>query len=340
MAVRDPAMFRGSDGRYRDDPSAPLRRAGARGDIGLWAWGRNSYPGAALADGELPGLLNAGLWEVTADQDWGLDWHLNEGVEITFVTHGRAGFSTSTTEQDLQRGWISVTRPWQRHRIGLPTVTACTLGWFILDVGALLPNQSWDWPGWLPLPASDLDHLAAVLRGSDRSVWRAGPDLVRAAERLERTMRGATRRTTTHLGLRISEVLLELVELLDTDETDLDPLFASAERSVEAFLTGLSSQLSEPWTVESMARQCGLGRTRFIHYCRQVVNATPMDHLTGLRVERALTLLRTTDLSVADIAYACGFGSGQYFATVFRRHYGRAPRDVRAGTDRTPDAPR
>jgi len=326
---REAAMFRGSDGTYRDDPAAPLRRAGARGDIGLWAWGRDSYPGAPLEPDVLPGLLSAGLWEVTADQDWGLDWHVNEGLELTFVTRGHAGFSTTSTRQDLHRGCISVTRPWQRHRIGLPTVTACTLGWFVLDVGALLPNQAWRWPEWLPLPAADLDHLAALLRASERPVWRAGTELVRATERLERTMREQTRRTTTHLGLRIAEVLLELVEVLEREPPELDPDFASAQRSVSAFLGNLPSRLREPWTVDSMARQCGLGRTRFIHHCRQVVNATPLDYLTGLRVERALDLLTSTDLPVTDVAYACGFSSGQYFATVFRQHFDSTPREAR-----------
>ncbi|MGI4896335.1 MAG: helix-turn-helix domain-containing protein, partial [Janthinobacterium lividum] len=277
--------------------------------------------------------LSTGLWEVTADQDWGLDWHFNEGIEVTFVTHGRAGCSTENSEYELQRGWISVTRPWQRHRIGLPTVTACTLGWFILDVEALLPNQAWTWPGWLPLPAADLDRLATLLRGSDRAVWRAGPGLMRAAERMERTMREQTLRTTTHLGLRISEVLLEFLDVMERDEPELDPHFASAERSVAAFLRGLVSQLADPWTVDSMARQCGMGRTRFIYYCRQVVNVTPTDYLNGLRVERALDLLTTTDLNVSEIALACGFSSSQYFATVFRQHYNHTPRDARrAGT--------
>ncbi|ABS03585.1 hypothetical protein [Kineococcus radiotolerans] len=113
-----------------------------------------------------------------------------------------------------------MTRPWQRHRIGLPTVTACTLGWFILDVGALL-------------------------RGSDRSVWPASTGMVHAAERMERTMREQTRRTTAHLGLRISEVLLELIDVLKGEEPELDPHFASAERSVAVFLKSLPSHLSE-----------------------------------------------------------------------------------------------
>lgn len=322
-------MFRGSDGTYRDDPNAPLRRAGARGDIGLWAWGRADYPGLALEEGVLPGLLSTGLWEVTAEQEWGLDWHLNEGVEVTFVTHGRVGFACGSDQHELGRGWVTVTRPWQRHRVGLPNVTACTLGWFVVEVGALRPNQAWSWPSWVSLPRSELDHLADLLRGRERTTWRVGPAMEQAVDRLELALRSPGPRATSRLGLRMSEVLLELVDVLEGEDVAADPYLTSAERTVEVFLTGLRARLAEPWTVDAMADACGLGRTRFTHHCRQLVNTTPLGYLTGLRMEHALQLLAETGATVADIALACGYSSSQYFATVFRQHFDRTPLSAR-----------
>ena len=327
--TRRPAMFRGPDGSYRDDPNAPLRRAGARGDIGLWAWGRADYPGEPLEPKDFPGLLSVGLWEVEAEQSWGLDWHLNEGVEVTFVTRGRIGFATAQEEHELQRGLVTVTRPWQRHRVGTPNVTACNLGWFVLDVGALRPNQQWTWPAWLPLQDADLRRLADRLRGGERSVWPAGPALMDALDRLERTMRGLQGHTVPRLAIGLSEVLLELADLIDRADQRADPYYSSSARAVDVFLADLGNRLADPWTVDLMAEECGLARTRFTHYCRQAVNASPLDYLNGLRADRALMLLETTDLTVADIAYSCGFTSSQYFATVFRQQFGRTPSSVR-----------
>jgi AraC family L-rhamnose operon regulatory protein RhaS len=322
-------MFLGSDGTYRGDPSGPLRRAGARGDIGLWAWGRADYPGEPLADGDFGGLLSIGLWEVEAEQDWGLNWHLNEGLEITFVTRGRVSFATEDEQHELNRSWMTVTRPWQRHRLGDPNVTACTLGWFVLDVDALRPNQGWKWPSWLPLPESDVKRLTERLRGRAQSVWPVGPDLARAFERLEQNMRDRPNHTLPRLAIGITDVLLGLADLLEADDTGFDPYYSSTERTVEVFLDGLRARLDEPWTIASMAAACGLGPTRFIHYCRQIVNSSPLAYLNGLRIDRALELLLTTDRSVADIAYACGFSSSQYFATVFKEQFDRTPTAAR-----------
>jgi hypothetical protein len=66
-----------------------------------------------------------------------------------------------------------------RHRVGLPNITPCILGWLVLDVGACGPTRSGTGPAWLPIPASDLERLSALLRGHDGTVWRASADLIR-----------------------------------------------------------------------------------------------------------------------------------------------------------------
>ena len=33
----------------------------------------------------LPGLKMAGYWDADSDQDWGLPWHRNEGIELTLL---------------------------------------------------------------------------------------------------------------------------------------------------------------------------------------------------------------------------------------------------------------
>jgi AraC family L-rhamnose operon regulatory protein RhaS len=85
-----------------------------------------------------------------------------------------------------------------------------------------------------------------------------------------------------------------------------------------------------------MAENCGLGRSRFAAYCRQIINVSPMEYLTRCRVDAAAVLLANEpDKSITDIAFACGFQSSQYFATVFRQRQKCSPRDWReTGTER------
>ena len=68
----------------------------------------------------------------------------------------------------------------------------------------------------------------------------------------------------------------------------------------------------------------------FLKYSKQLTNMTPAHYLNYCRVEAAAEMLGA-DLSksVTEVALACGFSSSQYFASVFRRHYGCTPNAYR-----------
>jgi transcriptional regulator GlxA family with amidase domain len=55
----------------------------------------------------------------------------------------------------------------------------------------------------------------------------------------------------------------------------------------------------------------------------------PHPYLMQLRVERARELLEGTNLSITEIAFACGFASSQHLATVFRRALLTTPTEYR-----------
>jgi len=328
--MTEPALVRFEDTAtvYYADTCMPLRAAGDLGRIGLWAYGRETYPGKPIPPEVLPALRSVGVWEVNSPQDWGLQWHRNEGIEVTVVTSGRTHFSCDGVDYDQPAGTVTITRPWQLHRVGRPHIGPSTLSWFIIDVGVRRPNQEWTWPSWLPMSETDLLRLTQLLSHNERPVWRANRELLDAFGRLDRTLRGESSRPLSRIAICVTEVLIELAELLEQQDLVLDPRLSSTERTVDLFLQSLTSRLDEEWTVDKMARECGLGRTRFVHYCRQSVNVTPLELLQGLRMDYATHLLEENDHSVLDIALRCGYQSSQYFATVYRRHTGRTPKAV------------
>jgi AraC family L-rhamnose operon regulatory protein RhaS len=92
------------------------------------------------------------------------------------------------------------------------------------------------------------------------------------------------------------------------------------------FLAALPQHAASDWDLASMAHQCGLSRSQFSQYCRQLTGMSPMQYLAHCRVEMAARLLvEQPASSITEVAYACGFNSSQYFATVFRRAKGCAP---------------
>jgi AraC family L-rhamnose operon regulatory protein RhaS len=104
---------------------------------------------------------------------------------------------------------------------------------------------------------------------------------------------------------------------------------ADSENRVARFLRELEDRSAEPWTLEAMAEETGLKRSRFGSICRQLTGENPITFLTRLRVRASRRLLRDSKMSITDIAMDCGFGSSQYFSRIFRRYQGYEPTHFR-----------
>lgn len=325
------AIFLDEAETYHADRCEPLVRAVSRGDISLYALARRGYPGNPIPARMLPELSTVGFWDATAKQSWGLGWHRNEGIEFTYLSRGRLDFAVDGHEYPLESGHLTITRPWQLHRVGNPQVGASRLHWLILDVGVRRPNQRWQWPDWLILSPTELHELTDILRHNERPVWKVEAAIGHCFERIAALVANPRPpKSQTQLQLRLNELLLTLLEMLQLRRMTLDRELSTTRRMVELFLASLPDHLAKSWTLDEMANQCGLGRTRFADYCRRITNVAPVEYLLSCRVDAARRMLLTDPLrSVSDIGFACGFQSSQYFATVFHHRTGCSPRAYR-----------
>jgi AraC-like DNA-binding protein len=90
------------------------------------------------------------------------------------------------------------------------------------------------------------------------------------------------------------------------------------------------SRFSDPLTVADMARAAGLSPAHFSRAFRRTFGESPHVYLLTRRLERAASMLRTTDRSVADICMAVGLTSVGSFTTSFTRLFGKSPTLYRA----------
>lgn len=329
-------IYRNHDETYRADSCRSLADAAGSNSLRLIAMRHGHYPGKALPPHSLPGIKMVGFWDAMEDQDWGLPWHFNEGVELTFLETGSLDFAVDGRGYSLTPDDLTIARPWQRHRVGNPRISASRLHWIILDVGVRRPNQEWKWPSWFLLSKDDLDELTALLRHSEQSVYRTVPGIrdcflqIGAAIESDRDAR-----SLSHLAIRINDLFLKLLDALREKRIKLDESLSSTRRTVDLFIRDLlhnPDNLAINWTVEEMASNCGLHKTQFVHHVRRLTNMSPLHFLNRCRLDRAARLLRKNpELSITDIALATGFASSQYFATVFTRRYSLSPTAFRSG---------
>ena len=86
----------------------------------------------------------------------------------------------------------------------------------------------------------------------------------------------------------------------------------------------------EPLDVGDMASAAGLSRAHFSREFRRAFGESPHAYLLTRRLERAASLLRTTDHSVAEVCFSVGLQSVGSFTSSFTRTYGVSPTAYRA----------
>lgn len=327
-------IFRSDEGSFEADACRPLVQAVERREVELQALVHGHYPGRPLPSGVLPGLKSVGYWDAATPQSWGLPWHRNEGIEITYLESGRLAFAAGDKEYSLAPDALTITRPWQRHRVGEPNVGVGRLHWLILDVGVRRPNQPWNWPRWVVLSPADLADLAGIIRQTEQPVWKASAEIRHCFHSIASAVAADRRGSSASvIAVRINELLLLLLRLLRSRKPRLNEALTTSRTTVQMFLDDLTvhpEHLALEWTVPEMAESCGLGVTQFIHLVRQITNMTPLNFLQQRRLEHAARLLRGDGgKGITEVAMACGFSSSQYFASVFKRRFGCTPSEFR-----------
>ena len=321
--------------QYFADTCEPLKAAAASGEVKMSAWSRGNYPGGKLPGNDLHDLRSIGVWDAERPQNWGLDSHRNEGIELSYVFRGSVGFQVDGKKWVLRKGNFSVTRPWQYHSVGDPNIAPCRMMWVILDVQVRRPNQEWVWPKWLVFSKTDVARLTRLLSHNEHPVWASDEATARSFEKLDDVLSRPTL-DTSKLKVRINELLLAVRDCLERGHITLKAELAGSRRVVEIFLARLAQHVDEPWTLQSMAEECGLSRSAFSSYCLDLTNATPIAYLTRIRLDKAARLLAAKDKgAITEIALACGFCSSQYFATLFKIQFGCSPSAFRKDA-RTP----
>lgn len=311
---------------YHVDTCAELRGAVARGELSFSAICRGSYPGRQIPDKMLPGICSVGFWDATQKQSWGLPWHRNEGIELTWLETGSLDFNLDSKAYTLKPGELTITRPWQPHKLGAPNIGIGRLHWLILDISVRQPHQEWQWPKWIVLTKKDLLELTDFLRRNEQPVWPCGGEIAHCFKQMTGSIDTEIEAAASKTMISVNALLLSLLEMFRSKNVPLSTTLTSARRSTQFFLDRLSEELEEPWTLDTMAEECNMGVTRFTHHCKKITNLAPMQYLNQMRLAKAARIFATNPkASVTETAFECGFSSSQYFATLFRKQYKCTP---------------
>ncbi len=83
-------------------------------------------------------------------------------------------------------------------------------------------------------------------------------------------------------------------------------------------------------SVEEIAGSYSVTPSHFIRSFKSVYGITPNEYKQNHRISLAINLIKSTNLSIQDIAYQCGFSDPLYFSRFFKKRLGVSPLKYRS----------
>lgn len=91
----------------------------------------------------------------------------------------------------------------------------------------------------------------------------------------------------------------------------------------------MHDRCAHPWTLDELAVRVGLSRTVLAERFREAMDDTPLNYLRTVRMQKAMSLLSNTQLSLEKLAAEVGYQDAFSFSKVFKRIAGVSPKEFR-----------
>lgn len=133
------------------------------------------------------------------------------------------------------------------------------------------------------------------------------------------------------LGAELSQAVMNMCLMTrrrdaeDEQVTSLTSRLGSRNRHLLRAVHFIESNLDQPFSIDDCAADVGVSRRQIERLFRDKLGVTPIQYLTALRLQHGRALLAETDMSVLEVAIACGYGSSSHFSKGFRARFGVSP---------------
>lgn len=98
---------------------------------------------------------------------------------------------------------------------------------------------------------------------------------------------------------------------------------------VKAAVKYINNNYMRDIKIDELAVEIGFDRSHFYKIFREQMNESPKEYLTGIRLNKALLLMRDCSYTLERVAGLVGYEDYTNFARAFKKHYGISPKEYR-----------
>ncbi|WP_380052428.1 GlxA family transcriptional regulator [Falsihalocynthiibacter sp. SS001] len=111
----------------------------------------------------------------------------------------------------------------------------------------------------------------------------------------------------------------------DSPRLSVPSRFGVRHHKLSEVIQTMESNLEDPISPATLAQNVGLSTRQLERLFRRYLNRSPKRFYMEIRLQKARNLLMQTDMSVINVALACGFSSASHFSKCYRAQYSTTP---------------
>lgn len=296
--------------------------------------GRTIYEWSVLGDG-------GGRVRCSAGTEFSLDGDLTElDRHDTVLLCGGLGVQAATTPRLLN--WVR-----RESRRGATMGGLCTAGYTLARAGLLNGRRAtihWENQDSFEEEFEDVELTKSVFVVDGNRITTAG-----GTASVDMMLQLIAQDHGPDLASHVADQLIYNAIRTDRDTQRLSVPTRIGVRhpKLAQVIQIMERNIEEPISPATLARDVGMSTRQLERLFRRYLSRSPKRYYMELRLQKARNLLLQTDMSVINVALACGFASPSHFSKCYRAHYAITPYRERgarsgagpdAGSDAGPDA--
>lgn len=253
------------------------------------------------------------LFDACCDEDSVGNYHAHDFLEISLVLEGESEyFFEDLPKTTIRAGQVLLFNPGYHHMERHIKQTSHQL-----HIGI----KNFTLQG---LPRDTFPHKSPIL-----NLGRHQQNVLQIAWRLLEELYQDAPETQVLRKILISEMLVHILRGLDdTNERQPTSLTSRQQRQqkiVDETIYFLENHFTEEISLEQLAQAQFVSPAYLSRLFKDIVGESPINYLIKLRLSEAQHLIKTTTLSIKQIAQATGYQDAYHFSKSFKKQFGIAP---------------
>ena len=260
--------------------------------------------------------------------------HAHNFFQINYVSKGCIIHSVNNNQDTVNKGEIFAVPPYLEHR--LVAIPGAEVELYQIDFMPYLINENMrdisQFDGFF-----DFAYIQPIISINDRLMQKlhlSSSSRIEIEQLVKEMLQEFTERRE---GWRIAikaDVLKMLVIVGREYHSFLEgrqekQMIQIHRRAFHETLEYLKEHFHEELSLEALADRAAMAPTYFSYIFKMITGKNYIEYLNELRIQHAMTLLKTTDLSVTEISMSSGFNHLSHFNRMFKKYVGLTPSSYR-----------